>query len=259
MWMSRATGGRRSGRGTWRSLVSALVWGTRGRRFKSGRPDRDPRFERDGHESVERGRRRRVETERSTATRPPASRIWTIPNVISFVRLATVPVFVVLFVTDQENAAVILYALGAWSDFADGYIARRTNSVTELGKLLDPLADRIFIAALVIALVVRGTLPWWVAVVILGRDLLVLSLFPYMERRKIERIAVNRVGKTATAALLAGLTFLALSETTFVSGDVTEPVGMVLTLVGAALYWAAAYLYAREALSKLRALDGPAG
>lgn len=196
-------------------------------------------------------------TDGSTAARPPSSRIWTVPNIISFVRLATVPVFVVLFVTGRENAAVILYALGAWSDFLDGYIARRTNSVTDLGKLLDPLADRIFIAALVIALVVRGTLPWWIAVVILGRDLLVLSLFPYMERRKIERIAVNMVGKSATAALLAGLTLLALSETTFVSGDLTELAGLALTLLGAALYWAAAYLYAREAMAKLRALKEP--
>ena len=183
-------------------------------------------------------------------------RILTIPNVISFVRLATVPVFIWLFVSGYENAAVILYAAGAWSDFFDGYIARRTSSVTELGKLLDPLADRIFIAALVIALVVRRTLPWWVAVIILGRDLLVVSLFPYLERRKIQRIAVNRVGKTATASLLAGLTMLAYSETTFPGAGGFEIAGMIFTWVGAALYWAAGYLYAREALAKLRQLSG---
>ena len=189
-----------------------------------------------------------------TPAPPGSSRILTIPNVISFVRLATVPVFIWLFVSGYENAAVILYAAGAWSDFFDGYIARRTNSVTELGKLLDPLADRIFIAALVIALVVRRTLPWWVAVVILGRDLLVLSLFPYLERRKIQRISVNRVGKTATAALLAGLTLLAWSETTFAGADAVGVPGLVFTLSGAALYWGAAYLYAREAIAKLREL-----
>lgn len=189
-----------------------------------------------------------------TPASPGSSRILTIPNVISFVRLATVPVFIWLFVSGFENAAVILYAAGAWSDFFDGYIARATNSVTELGKLLDPLADRIFIAALVIALVVRGTLPWWVALVILGRDLLVLSLFPYLERRKIQRISVNRVGKSATAALLAGLTMLAWSETTFAGADVLDAPGLGFTLLGAALYWAAAYLYAREALTKLREL-----
>ena len=191
-----------------------------------------------------------------TTARPGDSRILTIPNVISFVRLATVPVFIWLFVSGFENAAVILYAAGAWSDFFDGYIARRTNSVTELGKLLDPLADRIFIAALVIALVVRDTLPWWVALVILGRDLLVLSLFPYLERRKIQRIAVNRVGKTATAALLAGLTLLAWSETTFPGANGVELAGLALTWLGALLYWAAGYLYGREALAKLREMSG---
>jgi cardiolipin synthase (CMP-forming) len=195
-----------------------------------------------------------VELDPSTASAGDESRILTVPNVISFVRLATVPVFVWLFVSGYENAAVILYAAGAWSDFFDGWIARRTDSVTALGKLLDPLADRIFIAALVIALVVRRTLPWWVAVVILGRDLLVLSLFPYLERRKIQRIVVNRLGKTATAALLTGLTLLAVSETTVPGARFTDEPGLVLTLLGAALYWAAAYLYAREAIAKLRAL-----
>ena len=189
-----------------------------------------------------------------TPAPPGSTRILTIPNVISFVRLSTVPVFIWLFVSGYENAAVILYAAGAWSDFFDGYIARRMDSVTELGKLLDPLADRIFIAALVIALVVRRTLPWWVAVVILGRDLLVLSLFPYLERRKIQRISVNRVGKTATAALLAGLTLLAWSETTFAGAGSARPAGLAFTLLGAALYWGAAYLYAREAIAKLREL-----
>jgi cardiolipin synthase (CMP-forming) len=195
-----------------------------------------------------------VEPDPSAASTGDESRILTVPNVISFVRLATVPVFVWLFVSGHENEAVVLYAAGAWSDFFDGWIARRTDSVTALGKLLDPLADRIFIAALVVALVVRRTLPWWVAIVIVGRDLLVLSLFPYLERRKIQRIAVNRLGKTATAALLAGLTFLALGETTFPGARLSHEPGFALTLVGAALYWAAGYLYAREAVGKLRAL-----
>lgn len=186
----------------------------------------------------------------------PASstRILTIPNILSFIRLATVPVFVWLFVSGRENAAVILYVAGAWSDFFDGYIARRTNSVSELGKLLDPLADRIFIAALVVALVVRDVLPWWLALAIVGRDLLLLSLFPILERRKIERIAVNRMGKAATAALLLGLSLLALSETTFPGASAMDDPGMVAVGLGAALYWGATYLYGREAIRKLRAL-----
>ena len=182
------------------------------------------------------------------------TRLLTIPNIISFVRLTTVPIFVWLFVSGRENAAVVLYIAGASTDFLDGYIARRTNSVSELGKLLDPLADRIFIAALVIALVVRETMPLWVAIAIVGRDLLVLSLFPYLERRKIQRIAVNKVGKTATAALFTGLSMLALSETTLPGSEMLASVGLAVALIGAALYWAAGYLYAREAIAKLQTL-----
>lgn len=193
------------------------------------------------------------------ATAPPAepattTRILTIPNVLSFTRLATVPIFVWLFVSGREDAAVILYVAGAWSDFFDGYIARRTNSVSELGKLLDPLADRVFIAALVVALVVRDALPWWLALAIVGRDLLLLSLFPILERRKIERIAVNRMGKAATAALLLGLSLLALSETSLPGARSVDAPGMVAVAVGAALYWGATYLYGREAIKKLQAL-----
>ena len=179
-------------------------------------------------------------------------RLLTIPNLLSLGRLATVPVFVWLFLSGREDAAVIVYAVAAWTDFFDGFIARRTHSVTELGKLLDPLADRVFIVALALALVARGTLAWWLAVIVVGRDVLVVSLFPVLERRKVHRIQVNLVGKSATAALLAGLTFLALSETSFPGAAVGDEIGTVLVSVGAALYWAAAYLYGKEAVGKLR-------
>jgi cardiolipin synthase len=189
----------------------------------------------------------------STAS-PAARRLWTVPNVLSLLRLASVPVFVWLFVTDRENAAVVLYAAGAWTDFFDGLIARRFNQVSELGKLLDPLADRILILALAVALVAREVLPLWLAVTVVGRDLLILSVFPFLERRKVPRIAVNFTGKTATASLLAGLTLLAYSETTFPGAEWSEPVGTGFTVLGAVLYWAAAVMYAKEARSGLQAL-----
>jgi cardiolipin synthase (CMP-forming) len=186
-------------------------------------------------------------------------RLLTLPNMLSFGRLATVPVFLWLFLSGREDAAVIVYAVAAWTDFFDGYIARRTHSVTELGKLLDPLADRVFIVALALALVARRALPWWLAAIVVGRDLLVLSLFPVLERRKVQRIQVNFVGKVATAALLAGLTLLALSETSFPGAAVGDEIGIVVVSIGAALYWAAAYLYGKEALGKLRSARSVAG
>lgn len=184
-------------------------------------------------------------------------RVLTIPNVLSLLRLASVPVFIWLFVTDREEAAVIVYAAGAWTDFFDGYIARRTGAITQLGKLLDPLADRAFIVALAIALVATDTLPLWLAAVIVIRDVLVLSLFPALDRRGIQRLPVNFVGKTATALLLFGLTLLAWSQTAWPLTGPAEAAGLVVTAAGAGLYWVAAYLYAREALGRLNAVKDP--
>ena len=180
-------------------------------------------------------------------------RIWTIPNVLSFLRLASVPPFLWLWLSERRNAAVILYAIGASTDFFDGYIARRTNSVTELGKVLDPLADRVFIVTLTVALIAAGVLPWWLAAVILVRDVLVVLAFPLLERRGVPRIAVNRTGKTATAALFSGLTLLALAETTLGWADDLSGLGLVLVGTGAVLYWIATVQYGREALQKLEA------
>jgi cardiolipin synthase len=184
-----------------------------------------------------------------------SSRILTIPNVLSLLRLASVPIFVWLFLTDRANAAVILFGVAAWSDFFDGLIARRFDQVSELGKLLDPLADRVFIVALAVALVGRDALPWGLAVAIVARDILLLSVFPFLERKKVARIAVNFVGKTATAALLFGLTWLALAETTLPGNGIGETVGISFTVLGAVLYWVAAGMYAREAMLKLRAVS----
>src|SRR5918999_4865264 len=131
--------------GTWRSLVSALVWGTRGRRFKSGRPDELPSAAQIRCDlSTRSSCRGIVESPHAESTGidspPDGGRLATIPNLLSALRLASVPVFIGLFVSGHEEAAVILYAVGAWTDFFDGYIARHTGQVTEIGKLLDPLA-----------------------------------------------------------------------------------------------------------------------
>ena len=198
------------------------------------------------------------EAEAGTSTARPVATattaILTLPNLISLIRLTSVPVFVWLFVSGRVDAAVILYGVGASTDWLDGYIARRTGAISELGKLLDPLADRIFIVALVVALVARDTLPLWLAVVIVARDVIVLSAFPLLDRRRLARIPVNFIGKSATAALLFGLTWLAVSETSLGIDDVARGIGMTFTILGAILYWVAGAMYGREALERVRAL-----
>lgn len=186
-------------------------------------------------------------------TAPPGRRLATLPNLLSGLRLASVPFFVWLFLSGREDAAVVLFAVAAATDFFDGYLARRTGSVTRLGQLLDPLADRIFVVALVVALVAEGTLEWWLALSIVVRDALVLGLFPVLERRGVERLEVNFAGKTATACLLFGLVWLAFTHTSFFFANAGEEVGLTFTLVGAVLYWVAAVQYGKEAARRLRA------
>ena len=190
----------------------------------------------------------------STTTEPSTASdaIVTVPNIISFARLATVPFFLWLWFQGSREVAVVVYGIGAWTDFLDGYIARRTGAVSELGKLLDPLADRVFIVALAIALVGGGTLPWWLAAAVIGRDVVILSLYPLVQRRGVPKIAVNFIGKSATAALLIGLTWLALSETDFGWADIGDEVGIAFVMIGAVLYWVAGAMYARAAIAGMR-------
>jgi cardiolipin synthase len=198
----------------------------------------------------------------TTAARPviePDRRVLTIPNALSALRLGAVPAFVWLFVAGHENTAVVVYALGAGTDFLDGYIARRTGSVTELGKLLDPLADRIFIVALTAVLVERDALSVWLAAAILARDVLLLAAWPLLERKGTPRIQVKLIGKVATACLLFGLTCLALGETSFTGSGLGDDIGTTFTLAGGILYWGAAIAYGREARDKLKKRDDAMG
>ena len=141
--------------------------------------------------------------------RPPqgsSRRVFTVPNVISFSRIALIPVFFLLIVDpDTTTAGVILFAIVIATDWVDGTIARRTGQVTELGKVLDPVADRLAIAAGIIALVIRGVFPLWAAVAILARDLVVLLAGAYVLSRTHVRLDVRWIGKVATFSLMVAV------------------------------------------------------
>ena len=98
-------------------------------------------------------------------------RVWTIPNLISFLRLLGVPLFLYLFLgAHAEIAAVVVLAVGGSSDWVDGYLARRLHQVSRLGELLDPFADRLYILATLLALSARGVIPWLFTAALLARD-----------------------------------------------------------------------------------------
>lgn len=140
----------------------------------------------------------------SQKTEAVTNRIFTIPNVISFIRLCMVPVYMVLLLNGYDLLATFMFALAAGTDWIDGQLARRTNCVSKLGQLLDPAVDRILMSCGVIGLMLVGRLPIWIVFVVLGRDLMLLVGGAYLLKRYHERVAVIYPGKVATTFLFVG-------------------------------------------------------
>lgn len=147
----------------------------------------------------------------SQKTEAVTNRIFTIPNVISFIRLCMVPVYMVLLLNGYDLFATFMFALAAGTDWIDGQLARRTNCVSKLGQLLDPAVDRILMSCGVIGLMLVGRLPIWIVFVVLGRDLMLLVGGAYLLKRYHERVAVIYPGKVATTFLFVGFAGLLLN------------------------------------------------
>lgn len=175
-----------------------------------------------------------------------SDRVLTVPNALSALRIALVPVFLVLVLLEYDLAAFLVIVVSSVSDFLDGIIARRFGQITKLGQLLDPAADRLFIFAAVIALAVREVVPWWVVVVIVGRDVFLAVLGIVLAQHGYGPLPVHHLGKVATFALFYALPVLVLGEAFPELQVVTDPIGWAFTLWGAFLYWWAGLLYLRQ-------------
>ena len=135
----------------------------------------------------------------------PEDRVLTIPNVLSLVRLALIPLFLWLVLDLRADlAAVAVLTVSGITDWADGAIARRTGQTTRLGRLLDPLVDRLTIAATLIGLALRDLVPWWLVALLAAREVLLLALVPALRRRGLLALPVHYLGKAATFALYWG-------------------------------------------------------
>ena len=170
-------------------------------------------------------------------------RIWTVPNAISFIRLIMVPIFLWLLITGDDASALIVLIIATTSDFSAGMIARNFTQVTRLGMYLDPLSDRLFIAASVIGLAVRGLIPLPLLAIVLARDIMLLSVVLYRRLRIADLPRVTFVGKTATFVLFIAFPVVVLG-TVWTDAPVSlELVGWLLGAVGAGIYWVAGFGY----------------
>jgi cardiolipin synthase (CMP-forming) len=178
-------------------------------------------------------------------------RIVTWPNALSAARLAGVPVFLWLVLglrsaTGDIVAAGVLGGAGI-SDWLDGKLARMLNQTSRLGQLLDPAADRLYIAVTIIALAVRGIIPWWLFGAIIGRELLVALALLFLRRRTdYDSLQVSFVGKAATLCLMYAFPLLFLGAHGGITAEVVRVIGWAFAVWGVALYWWAAVLYLSE-------------
>jgi cardiolipin synthase len=187
---------------------------------------------------------------------PPAeevsSKIVTIPNVISFIRLMAIPVFLYLVWMEQDLAGFIVLVVAVLTDFVDGLVARKLNQVSKLGQFLDPFADRLFIAAAVIALMIRDVIPVWLVVVVMSRDALLGVGAIIMSRWGVGTLPVKWLGKWATFALLFSLPLFLLGAIVEPIGQVTDPLAWAVVVSGAGLYWWVGFSYLFDAVAIAR-------
>jgi cardiolipin synthase len=185
-----------------------------------------------------------------------SSAILTVPNIISMVRIVLIPLFVYLIVHRATTlGGIALFSFVVATDWVDGIVARRTGQVSELGKILDPLADRLAIAAGLAALVIRGAFPLWAALLILARDLCVLLAGAALLSARRVRLDVRFIGKTATFCLMAAIPWISWGHLRYPFSSALLVGGWTLFWVGIVEYYVAAGAYA---LDIRRVLSTPA-
>jgi cardiolipin synthase (CMP-forming) len=171
-------------------------------------------------------------------------RILTVPNAISVARLAGVPVFLWLVLGPEADGwAVGLLIAAGLSDWLDGVIARAWDQQSRLGQVLDPAADRLYIAATLIGLAIRAIIPWWLVALLAARELLLAVALLVLRRYGYGPLQVSLVGKAATLCLLYAFPLLFLGAHAGTPALVARVIGWAFAIWGTALYWWAAALY----------------
>ena len=198
-----------------------------------------------------------VSAERSVAAeRVPlydTDRVWTLPNALSFLRLAGVPLVLWLILGPQaDGLAVLVLALGGLTDWLDGYLARAWRQTSRIGQMLDPIADRLYILAVLVGLALREIVPWWLAVIIVGRDVFVVVLVPILKTRGYSSLPVHFVGKVATFCLLYAFPLVLLGSDQQGWLQLAWVLGWAFAIWGTTLYWYAGGLYLLQTVRLLR-------
>ena len=193
---------------------------------------------------------------------PPAvpgrpGRVLTVPNALSVLRLAGVPLFLWLLLGLRADlAALVVLVASGLTDWLDGKLARWLGQSSRLGAMLDPAVDRLYIFATLVAFGVREIVPWWVIAVLVGRDVLVAAGLPVLRRHGYGPFEVHYLGKAATSCLLYAFPLLLLAQGDSAVATVARPVAYAFMIWGAALYVWTAVLYLIQVGAAMRVEPG---
>lgn len=190
--------------------------------------------------------------------RVAGERTVTVPNALSVLRLAGVPLFLWLLLGPRADgwALVVLVASGA-TDWADGKLARWLNQTSRLGALLDPAADRLYIFSALVAFAVRDIVPWWLVALLIGKDIVIGGCLPLLRRAGYGPPVVHYIGKAATFALLYAFPLLLLERAVAEAGAdgvaaVVHPIAHAFLAWGTAMYVWTGVLYLIQVVLALR-------
>jgi cardiolipin synthase len=199
----------------------------------------------------------------SEAAAEGTDRIWTIPNALSILRLLGVPLFLWLLLGPHADAwALVVLMISGFTDWLDGVLARKLNQVSAFGALLDPLADRLYILATLVGLVLRHVIPLWLAIVIVGRDVVLGLALPLLRRAGYGPPSVHYLGKAATFCLLYAFPLLLLGDGDSTLNVLARVFGWAFAIWGTALYyWAGALYFAqlRHLMQTVKPISNQAG
>lgn len=180
------------------------------------------------------------------------NRVLTVPNVISFLRICSIPYLAVLIAQHKMWPALIVLAIAALSDCIDGYVARTFNQVSKLGQILDPIADRLLIVCSTLALAFAKIIPWWALALVVLRDAIMAILIVILAQYDYGPLPVNFMGKTGTALLMVTIVLFMI-----VFAIAAEPMlilyaaAIACAIWGITLYWFAGILYCIQAYKLL--------
>ena len=172
--------------------------------------------------------------------------LLTIPNLLSILRLALVPVFLILLLSNQSGWALLTLVVASATDYLDGFLARKLNQQTRLGQLLDPAADRLYILATLIGLAVTSHIPVWVPFVVISRDVMLAATYPALAKRGYGPLPVHYLGKAGTFALLYAFPLLLMADVWTDAKMIILPLAWAFAIWGIGLYSWSGYIYLKQ-------------